>query len=134
MNIKKFFSFLNPHEDEEFRFNHIPTKENAKFNLKVDKIKIGTLSSNNGEWYFKYSSQFKSKSDEYNRIIGFPDLDRVYKSEILWPFFQVRIPSLKQPGVKEIIKTENIDQQNEVALLKRFGKKAITSPYELEEV
>ena len=72
-----------------------------------------------------------TKSDIYNRIIGFPDLDKTYKSELLWPFFQVRIPGLKQPAIQEILKNEKIDEFNEVQLLKRFGKKIIANPYEL---
>ena len=60
-----------------------------------------------------------------------PDLDKVYKKETLWPFFLVRIPGLKQPAIKEIIEKENIDSQNEAALLKRFGKHSISNPYEL---
>jgi HipA-like protein len=85
-----------------------------------------------GEWYYKYADDFKSHSEEYNRIVGFPDLDKTYKSDSLWPFFQIRIPGLKQPAIQEILEKEKIDQANEVALLKRFGKKTISNPYELE--
>ncbi len=49
-------------------------------------------------------------------------------------FFQTCIPGLKQPAVKEILDKENINVENEAALLKRFGKKTISNPYELDLV
>lgn len=82
-------------------------------------------------WEFKYSAEFKEQSDIYNPITGFSNLDRIYRSEVLWPFFQTRIPGLKQPAIKEILQKENIDKNNEFQLLKRFGKKSINNPYEL---
>lgn len=129
--VRKFLSWFNKSDIEDIEVS-IPKNEEAKFILKVDKIRMGVLSCKNGEWYFKYCNEFKKYSEEYNRIVGFPDLDKVYKSEILWPFFQIRIPGLKQPSIQEIIKEEKIDQSNEAELLKRFGKKTITNPYELE--
>lgn len=87
------------------------------------------MSCKDGEWTFKYSDEFKIQN-EYHKIIGFPELDEEYKSNDLWPFFRIRIPGLKQPAIREIIEKENI-QTNEFELLKRFGKKTISNPYEL---
>lgn len=130
--IRKIFNLFSKHEREEFDLKtELPKDEEAKFLLQVDNIRVGNLYCKNGEWYFKYTDEFKTKSDVYNRIIGFPDLDKTYKSELLWPFFQVRIPGLKQPAIQEILKSEKIDEFNEVQLLKRFGKKIIANPYEL---
>ncbi|HCN82768.1 MAG TPA: hypothetical protein DIT07_03990 [Sphingobacteriaceae bacterium] len=127
--LKKLFS-----KGDEPVITHLPEEENATFELKVDKIKIGILHCEHGEWQFKYTDEFKQHKDEYNRIIGFPDLDKVYKDVTLWPFFQTRIPGLKQPEVREIIEKEKINVENEAALLKRFGKKTISNPYELDLV
>ena len=132
--MRKILNWFNKSDSGSDVQITIPKNEDAKFILKVDKISMATLYCKNGEWYFKYCNEFKDHSDEYNRIVGFPDLNKTYKSETLWPFFQVRIPGLKQPSVQEIIKEEKIDQTNEAALLKRFGKKTITNPYELETV
>lgn len=110
---------------------HLPKEENTIFILKVDGINMGTLHCENGEWVFKYTDEFKNHSDVYNLIIGFPDLNTEYRSPSLWPFFKTRIPGLKQPAVQEIIKDENIDPSNEVALLKRFGNKTITNTFTL---
>lgn len=132
--IRKILNWLSKNESEEDFELHFqaPKHEDAKFVLRVDDIKIGFLSIKDGEWFFKYTDEFKNRSHEYNRIIGFSDLDKTYKSEVLWPFFQIRIPGLKQPAIQEILEKEKIDKGNEVALLKRFGQKSISNPYELE--
>ena len=123
--IKGWFS-----KGEEDLAMRLPVEEYATFILKVDKIEVGTLHCENGVWEFKYSQEFK-KYKNYSLITGFPDLNKVYRENTLWPFFRIRIPGLKQPAVQEIIKKENINQENEVSLLKRFGQKTISNPYEL---
>lgn len=110
----------------------LPKEESATFKLKVDNLIIGTLHCENSVWEFKYTDEFKKQSDVYNPIAGFSNLDKTYKSDTLWPFFQTRIPGLKQPAVIEILSKENIDKNNEYQLLKRFGKKSINNPYELD--
>ena len=126
--LKRLFN-----KDEEGS-THFSVEGNAKFLLKVDQIVIGELYCQNGHWEFKYSEDFKKRSDEYNPIIGFSDLNKIYKNESLWPFFKIRIPGLKQPAVQEIIAREHLDKADEVQLLKRFGHKTISNPYELEFV
>lgn len=107
-----------------------------KFLLKLDSLHIGVLSfdEENANWIFEYAAEFKYYAEEYNLIIGFPDLNARYESKELWPFFQVRIPGLKQPRIKEILKEENIDPNNNVKLLQRFGEKTISNPFRLEMV
>lgn len=129
--LRKFINWFSKSDDELDMEVQLPKDEAAKFILMVDDIRIGTLYCEKGQWYFKYTDDFKSHSDVYTRITGFPDLNRTYKSDILWPFFQIRIPGLKQPAIRKILEKENIDKANEVALLKRFGQKTITNPYEL---
>lgn len=108
----------------------LPLNEKDTFILKVDDLDLGILQCENGEWLFHYTEDFK-RHNEYSRIIGFSDLNKEYKSQSLWPFFSIRIPGLKQPAIREILKEENIDEQNEAALLRRFGRKTIANPYEL---
>lgn len=124
--FKKWFS-----KNEEEIMPELSKNEKASFILLVDNLQLGTLNCENGKWIFKYTDEFKKRSSEYNRIIGFPDLNKTYRSEYLWPFFRVRIPGLKQPAVREILQKEHIDGTNEVELLKRFGRKTIANPYEL---
>ena len=124
--LKSWFS-----KGDEDLETHLPLDENATFILKVDNIEIGKLHCENGVWEFKYTDEFKKIGKDYNLITGFPDLNKVYRENTLWPFFRVRIPGLKQPAVQEIIKKEKINQENEVSLLKRFGQKTISNPYVL---
>lgn len=128
--LKKIFkAFIKKEEILELE---LPKVENAKFLLKASSLIVGTLFFERGEWNFEYSNEFKSSSHGFNTIVGFPDTEKVYKSHELWPFFQVRIPGLKQPQVIDIINKEKIDINNKVALLKRFGNKTITDPYILD--
>lgn len=115
---------------EESEFN---AEGEFKFLLKIQDLIIGYLSFNNGDWEFQYSEEFKNQK-KYTRITGFSDLNKVYKSKILWPFFKIRIPGIKQPMIIEIIEAEKLDPKNEAILLRRFGKKTMSNPYILEKV
>lgn len=110
----------------------VPVSAKGVFMLYYQDLPIGMLSVNEGKWTFVYSEDFK-KQDSVRKLIDFPQVDKVYTSENLWPFFAHRIPGLGQPKVQEIIKKENIDSDNEVDLLRRFGKRSITNPFELAE-
>jgi len=125
---------LSKSKDESLNQVRLPEGANATFVLKVDQLVIGTLHCENQMWEFKYSEEFKQHKDEYNHIAGFSQLDKIYQNEVLWPFFQTRIPGLKQPAVKEIIEKEHINASDELQLLKRFGKKTTSNPYELDLV
>lgn len=120
--IRKFFQ----KEEMELR---LPKEEVQRFVLSYKKLDIGVLTCEDGEWTFKYTEDFKQEKDAFNPIIGFPDLDKIYKSESLWPFFLVRIPGLGQPKVQEAIEEAEIDPSNEAQLLKLFGKKTIANPF-----
>jgi HipA-like protein len=110
---------------------HLPKNETHNFRLLVGKLEIGTLRCEGGIWFFKYSDEFKEHPQEYKPITEFPDLEREYQEDFLWPFFKIRIPGLKQPAIQEIIQQEKIDQHNEAVLLKRFGERTIANPYQL---
>lgn len=107
----------------------LPQDETAEFILKLKSLTVGHLACKDGMWTFYYDDEFKAQKDVYHRIVGFPNLDKKYTSPTLWPFFLIRIPGLKQPAIKEIIEEEKLDQDNEAALLKRFGFKSISNPY-----
>lgn len=110
----------------------VPSKESEeKFVLKIGDLEIGSLSVKDSLWYFQYSEAFKTQ-DKYRRLIGFSDVNKIYQSEVLWPFFKLRIPGLKQPMIQEILEKEAIKADDEVSLLKRFGKRNISNPYILE--
>jgi HipA-like protein len=105
-------------------------QSHEKFELGYKELEIGTLTFKDGEWVFKYSDEFKSQT-EIQPMIDFPDTNKTYRSDELWPFFLSRIPGLSQPAVKELLRKEKINEDDEAALLKRFGKTSITSPFTL---
>ena len=104
----------------------------AAFFLKHGELLIGTLTYENGLWKFYYSEDFKKRPD-LRPIIQFPNKDRIYESDELWPFFGMRIPSLKQPSVSKIVADEHIEVADHVRLLKRFGRRTVSNPYELAD-
>jgi HipA-like protein len=105
-----------------------PSSEKVEFVLKYETLPIGRLTVNNGVWKFAYTDQFREQKD-LTPLIDFPNLEREYESTQLWPFFSYRIPGLNQPLVRAIILKEKIDINNEVALLKQFGKTSVFNPF-----
>ncbi|GAB1449398.1 MAG: HipA N-terminal domain-containing protein [Bacteroidia bacterium] len=108
----------------------VPLSASAKFELKYGALPIGYLKVADGKWTFTYSEDFRSQ-DSIDVLTDFPDKNRVYQSDNLWPFFAHRIPGLGQPQIRSIMEKENINENNEVDLLKRFGRKTIANPFEL---
>ena len=112
--------------------SHVPPGAHATFNLVYDGVPVGVLSVDGGQWVFRYTDEFKHNS-RLRPIVEFPDTSKVYQTQELWPFFGTRIPSLKQAAVQEIVKNEQIDAKDQLQLLRRFGKRTITSPFVLVE-
>lgn len=104
--------------------------QRIEFRLTYKQIPIGVLSLQNSVWEWRYTDEFRAQ-DKLVPLIEFPDVNRIYRTEDLWPFFATRAPSLKRPDILQIIEREHIDKNDEVALLKRFGQRTITNPFEL---
>lgn len=102
----------------------------AEFVLVLGTLPVGMLSVKGGVWQFEYSEEFKQKP-ELRPLVEFPDLEKVYEQPELWQFFISRIPSTLQPDVERVLEEEHIEDDDLVALLRRFGKKTVTSPFEL---
>lgn len=126
---KKVIKYLIQHSEGHEGLK-TPTNVHAEFILKYEDIIVGYLVLDNGIWKFSYSDEFKGQN-KLRPIVQFPDENKVYKNEDLWPFFTIRIPGLNQPTIQTILESENIDRSNEVELLKRFGKNTISNPYKL---
>ncbi|WP_317897783.1 HipA N-terminal domain-containing protein [Aurantibacillus circumpalustris] len=123
--IAKFFR--NEEQSEDLS---TPINAEAQFVLTYKDLVVGTLTRGHGKWAFEYSEAFK-RQNKISVLTDFPHKDKKYEESYLWPFFAHRIPGLGQPQVKEIIKEEHIDSKNEIDLLRRFGQKTITNPFEL---
>lgn len=98
--------------------------------LYLGSLLVGILTASEGRWRFEYSEEFKG-SDVFRPLVDFPDVNVVYEQEELWQFFVSRIPNTLQPDVESVIEEEHIDENDIIALLKRFGGRTITNPYEL---
>lgn len=108
-----------------------PADASAYFVLTYKELTVGHLRHEKGKWFFEYAEEFKNQ-DKVSTLIDFPNKDKKYEETHLWPFFSHRIPGLSQPQVQQIIQKENIDVNNEIDLLRRFGKKTISNPFELQ--
>lgn len=102
----------------------------VEFGLYYGDLIIGKLILKDGEWKFKYSNKF-IEQNEISPLTDFPKKDKEYFSKSLWPFFVSRIPSLERPEIKYKIIKNKINEDNEVELLKYFGKKSISNPFTL---
>lgn len=102
-----------------------------RFSLKYQNAVIGSLIFDNNEWLFEYSEWFKNQND-LQPLLEFPTVSYVYKTKELWPFFSNRIPSFKQPKIKEYIEKNPSERTNTVKLLEMFGEYSVNNPFKLE--
>lgn len=107
-----------------------PQDVDALFILQYGQLDVGYLSLHEGVWEFRYSDEFRGQT-EIQPIVDFPEVEKVYNAESLWPFFLTRIPSIAQPSVRRTIEAEGLDEKSDVELLKRFGERAISNPFKL---
>jgi HipA-like protein len=105
----------------------------ARFLLKYEDLLVGTLTAHDGKWRFEYSDDFRN-NQELRPVIEFPEVQQVYESPELWQFFASRIPSPERAEVEAILQREQIREDDAVTLLKRFGRRTVTNPFELEAV
>lgn len=101
----------------------IENSEEHIFNLTYGNLLVGTLSFYERVWHYAYSLDFQQQK-EVAPIINFPNTEKEYKSEQLWPFFASRIPSNAQRDM--LIGSEDL-----IPLLKRYGRTVISNPFTL---
>ena len=109
----------------------VPETAQAKFHLSYQGLLVGILSVEEGVWKFVYSDEFR-RSEDLRPLVEFPDVTRNYENRELWQFFASRIPSPEQQEVEAILLRENIAEDDAVNLLRRFGKRTISNPFQLE--
>ena len=96
-----------------------------------ERIPVGTLSQTNEGYVFRYSEEFQSL--DLPPLPGFPDTQKEYKSRMLWPFFQVRVPPSTREDVARVVRKENINPDDLLEMLRVLGGHVATSPYELAD-
>lgn len=129
--MTKLFNKIKSFIPQGLENSKVKEGEYAHFSILYKDLEIGSLELKDGLWHFAYSNEFKEQ-DQIPVLPDFPDVQKVYTKEELWPFFIIRIPSLKQPKVQKIISKEDIDSTSQVELLKRFGEKSISNPFQLK--
>lgn len=125
--IKKIKDILLPPGQRQYQ---VDKKLSHYFVLKLGKLDIGYLSYNEGEWSFQYTQAFKDAGG-VKTLANFPDIEKRYRSETLWPFFAARIPSLSRKRVLKRAKEKGVDKQDIASLLKLFGANTLTNPFKL---
>ena len=125
--LKKIF--LNTNLENSINNLEVSKTKHA-FLLKYQNDEIGVLVFDGVYWHFDYTDWFKNQN-ELRPLVSFPNTEKSYQSTDLWAFFASRIPSLKQPQVKEFI-LENKNNVDFIELLTRFGKTSINNPYYLD--
>lgn len=103
---------------------------NPKFQLKYQDDIVGYLNYNGSLWTFDYSEWFKIQ-DDLQPLFEFPSKDKIYESGELWPFFESRIPSVKQPKIQDYLESHPSHRDNKVKLLELFGITSVNNPYKL---
>ena len=89
-----------------------------------------TLTTDGVGWTLGSPEAFR-RQDRISPLVPFPDVNKVYRSSELWPFFAVRIPSIKRPEIERTVMAEKLDYSDKPAMLARFGKRCISDPFEL---
>lgn len=84
---------------------------------------VGTLSKN-GQFEFSYGYEYKEAiTAGFELLIAFPDAEKIYRNDILFPVFSSRLPDPKRKGIEEILNKYNLKHYDAYELLKRSGAK-----------
>jgi hypothetical protein len=105
----------------------------AVFVLCMGELPMLLLSHEGGGWTLRYTDQFKQQN-RVAPLVPFPDVNKVYASKEIWPFFAVRIPSIARPEIERTVRAEKLDYSDVAAMLSRFGKRSIADPFELRRL
>jgi len=114
-------------------FSYRRGEDQARFELiyrphDAESVVVGHLSVADGVWRFQYAPEYRERRTEFRPIEGFKDLDKVYESSVLFPFFAVRIPDEDRPDVRERLAAERIRKPRASDMLRLFGRHVISSP------
>ncbi len=94
---------------------------------------VGYLTFEDGWWTFKYDPEYRRRVD-LRPIEGFDDLEKVYRSRVLFPFFAVRVPDEQRTDIQRRLAKRDIKDPDTSDLLREFGRRAAASPaFELVE-
>jgi HipA-like protein len=90
-------------------------------------VTVGELDFDGSMWTFRYDDEYK-RHDELRPIEGFDDVQKVYRSSVLFPFFAVRIPDIEREDIKRRLEKDRIRDPEPTDLLRIFGRRVVSSP------
>lgn len=82
---------------------------------------VGELSKN-GQFEFSYGYEIeKAMENGFKLLISFEDINKIYKSDTLFPTFTSRLPNKKRSGLEKILSKYGLIEYDSYELLKRSG-------------
>jgi hypothetical protein len=90
---------------------------------------VAELSRQQGRYLFRYLEAFKNRG--LTPLPGLPDLDEVYESKELFPYFEERIPDTRERPIRDWITRQGLPVDDKLTLLAVLGRKVITDSYEI---
>lgn len=95
------------------------------------RVQVGVLTQESGEFVFRYSDEFRARND-LPALPAFPEKDEEYRSDHLWPIFEMRLPPTDRPDVERVIRERHLQSADKLQLLAELGRRTITTPFEFE--
>lgn len=82
---------------------------------------VGQLSKNS-QYEFSYGHEVEEATKKgFELLIPFDDINKVYKSDTLFPAFSSRLPDNKRRGIEKILSKYGLQEYDEYKLIKRSG-------------
>ena len=76
----------------------------------------------NGQYEFRYAKEVQAAlNDGFTPLLCFPDVQKVYTDQKLFPVFASRLPDKRRKDIQGILKKYDLEQYDEYLLLKRGG-------------
>jgi HipA-like protein len=110
---------LRQQKEAHFELRYVPSED--------ESIVVGHLDFDGTAWTFKYDDAYKRRVD-LRPIEGFDEVERVYTSPVLFPFFAVRIPAVDRQDVQRKLKQAHLRSPETADLLRLFGRRVVSSP------
>ncbi len=119
--VRTLWARRRQHADRVARFVLFYTPPNDA------SLTVGTLDFDGQVWTFEYHDEYRARRD-LRPLEGFDDLDRVYRSTALFPFFAVRIPDVDRQDIRRQLREADLADPEASDLLRFFGRHAASSP------
>ena len=88
---------------------------------------VGRLYREQDEFVFRYAPGY-----DMEPISAFPEIEKEYRSKLLWPFFAVRIPPMDREDMQKKISSHSLEKDQVIEILGSVAKVSVTNPYEFK--